>query len=623
MKGPAAAWNSLDRKLPLLFAAAILATAVVFSAVAYHLVQRVLLRSAGERLSGVSTPIALSLQESARRQRARYAAVARDPAIASFLRSGSGRDAALRALARGAEGDALPLPPLRIELRDSTGAVVLDSSTAGAPTALAWVDRAIRSGAAAREGRPLVSPLFAEGDMVVGASVVAVPPADGADGAGAGEAAPIGYVVDTRAVVGKGVQSVRDLVGAGAAFAVGSPDEGIFTDLEYRTEPPPPKATAGRVLVFDSSARGPGVGAATAIAGTPWILWLEQPRDVVLAPMHALFRGLAIAATLIVLLGALGAWALSRQVTGPIAALADAADRVAANSGISPAGTAAHGRDEVARLNDAFARMSTRVNQSREQLEALVAERTARLEVALRELEAAQRELVKKERLAMLGQLASAVGHELRNPLGVMTNAIYVIEQSTPDAPPLAREYMELIRGQISASERIVGDLLDTARVRAPEPESLDIRELVDEQIRRLGPLPGVDLELQLPDDLPRVRMDPLQFSQIILNLTTNAVQAMSEEGGRLTITAGADGSAGRVRLIMEDTGGGMAPETLERIFEPLFTTRARGLGLGLWVSQNLAAANDAVLEATSRLGEGTTFTLDMPVAVAAASAAS
>src|SRR5690606_24716958 len=153
------------------------------------------------------------------------------------------------------------------------------------------------------------------------------------------------------------------------------------------------------------------------------------------------------------------------------------------------------------------------------------------------ELEAAQRELVKKERLAMLGQLASAVGHELRNPLGVMTNALYVIEQSTLDAPPMAREYMELIRGQISASERIVGDLRDTARVRTPEPESLDIRDRVDSQVRHLGLLPGIEVELRLPDDLPLVRMDPLQLSQIIFNLMTNAVQAMPD-GGRLTVAA-------------------------------------------------------------------------------------
>jgi signal transduction histidine kinase len=479
----------------------------------------------------------------------------------------------------------------------------------------------IRSGAA-RSGRTVIAPLFAEGDVVVGGSIVAVlAPGSAAVAGNDSVGSPvIGYIVDTRVILAKGVQSIRDLVGEGAAFVLGSPDEGIWTDLEHPAAPPPQAAKAGKVLVYDSSARGPGVGAATAVPGTPWVLWLEQPRTVVLAPMHDLLRRLALPAVVIVVLGALGAWALSRQITGPITALADAADRVAAETGGQPGdGTA---RDEVARLSDAFARMSARVEESRGHLEELVAERTARLEDALHELEIAQRELVKKERLAMLGQLASAVGHELRNPLGVMTNALYVIEQCTPDGPPMVRDYIELIRGQISASERIVGDLLDTARVRAPVPDQIDLRELLDTQVRQLGPLAAITVDLRLPGDLPRVRMDPLQLSQIIFNLMTNAVQAMPD-GGTLTIAARKGAAAERLELSVSDTGSGITPEAMECLFEPLFTTKARGLGLGLWVSQNLATANGARIEAASRVGEGATFTIDMPVAVGVASVVS
>ncbi len=621
MKVSAAPWNSLDRKLPVLIAAAIIATVVVLSAGAYHLVQRVLLDAAGERLLGVSAPIALSLQESARRQRTRYANIARDPAISRFLRTGGDRDAAFRALTRAYEAEATPRPPARIELRNAAGAVVLDTIVPGAPASLAWAERMIASDTA-RAGQTLVAPLFAEGDAVVSGSIVAVPAPEavGAASDGTGEPAVIGYIIDSRAVSGTGVRAIRDLVGKGATFVVGSPDEGIWTDLEGLAAPPPRTVKAGAALAFDSSAHGPGVGAATAIAGTPWMLWVQQPEDVVLAPMHDLSRRLALPSILIVVLAALGAWMLSRQVTGPIVALADAADRVAADAGAASLGRPQ--RDEIARLRDAFARMSTRVRETTEQLEGLVAERTARLEVALDDLEIAQQELVKKERLAMLGQLASAVGHELRNPLGVMTNALYVIEQSSLDGPPMVREYVDLVRGQIAASERIVGDLLDTARVRAPEPESIDLHEVVDAQVRHLGPLAEVAIDAQLPDDLPRVCMDPLQVSQIIFNLMTNAIQAMPD-GGRLTIAAQADESAARVKLSINDTGAGIAPDAMERIFEPLFTTKARGLGLGLWVSQNLANANGAVIRAASRSGEGATFTLDMPVMVDAASVVS
>jgi signal transduction histidine kinase len=613
-------WRSLDRKLPLLIAVAILATVVAFSASAYRLVQHVLLTSAGERLQGASAPLAISLSQSARQQRAHYARLARNPAIVDFLLTGKGSDSARRVLASGSQQDTAR-PPGRVELRNAQGEVVLDTVLPGAPESLSWIDR-IPESDTARGGQTLISPLFAVGDTVVGAMAVAVrapAAAAGATGDGEGELPVIGYIAETRAIRAAGVQSIRDLLGNGAALFVGSPGEGIWTDLEHPAAPPPASLKVGRAIVYRSSARGPGVGVATQVAGTPWLLWVEQPRASVLAPLTALLGKLSILAVIFTVAGALGAWALSRQVTRPIVALADAADRVDADPG---AAAVQRPGDEVARLDDAFSRMSARVEESRGQLEGLVAERTARLQSALAELELAQQELVKKERLAMLGQLASAVGHELRNPLGVMTNAMYVIERCVSDGPPLAREYIELVRGQIAISERIVGDLLDTARVRAPEAQAVDLRSLVEEQLRRLEPTTTVAVDARLPDDLPAALIDPVQLSQILFNLMTNAAQAMGE-GGTLTIAAIPDEPGRRVKLVVADTGPGIQPETLDRIFEPLFTTKARGLGLGLWVSRNLASANGATLEAASSPGEGATFTLDMPAAVEASTPAS
>jgi signal transduction histidine kinase len=621
MKVAITRWRSLDRKLPLLIAAAILATVVVFSASAYQLVQHVLLASAGERLMGASAPIAVSLARSTRQQRYHYARMAEDPAIAKFLLTGEDREAALRALARGSERDSLR-PPARIELRTGEGEVVLDTVQSGAPGPLAWIDRVIQSGAA-KDGETRIAPVFAAGDTAVGGSVVAVtaPAAGGEAGESEAQRPVIGYIAETRAIRARGVQQIRELLGNGAALFVGSPDEGTWTDLEHPAAPPPAKLSPGTAILYDSSVRGPGVGAATRIDGTPWLLWVEQPRAAVLAPLTDLLGKLAILAALCVIGGALAAWALSRQVTRPIVALAKAADRVAADSDAAPAEP--RPGDEVARLTDAFARMAARVAESRGQLEGLVAERTARLEAALRDLELAQEELVKKERLAMLGQLASAVGHELRNPLGVMTNAMYVIEQCSPESsPPLVREYIDIVRGQIAISERIVGDLLDTARVRTPEAQAVDLRELVEQQTRRLQPTTTLTVDARIPENLPPVQMDPVQLSQILFNLMTNAAQAMGD-GGSLTIAAVGDGSDRRVKLSLTDTGPGIPPETLDRIFEPLFTTKARGLGLGLWVSRNLAKANGATLTVDSRPGEGATFTLDMPTALEASTTTS
>jgi two-component system, NtrC family, sensor histidine kinase HydH len=617
MKAAVASWRSLDRRLPLWITAVLLATIAAFSASTYHLVRKVLLTAAGERLQGASTPIAVSLAQGVSRQRALYSELARDPAIANFLVTGTGREAARRALARG-WGTTQP-PRGRIELLDAQGDVVLDTVGAVAPSGSAWADRVISAGSA-RVGETLIAPLGVDGETVFGGSLVPVPgPDSGRAKAGgrAGDPPVLGYILDTQVIVGQGVQSIRELLGREAALFVGSPEEGVWTDLEGLAAPPPAGLRVGSPLVYDSSARGPGVGAATAIAGAPWLLWVEQSQSAVLTPMNYLLGKLAMLAFLFILGGAVGAWVLGRRITQPIVALANAADRVA--TGTAPIAADPQPLNEVARLTDAFERMWARVQGSTEGLEGLVAERTARLERALSELELAQQELVKKERLAMLGQLASAVGHELRNPLGVLTNALYVIEQCLPDGPPLVHEYLDLMRGQIAASERIVGDLLDTARIRAPETEIIDLRELVEAQVRRLLPTTAVAIKQRFRDDLPMVRMDPIQLSQILLNLITNAVQAMGDAGGGvLTIGATVDQAGGRVRLSISDTGPGMPPDVLERIFDPLFTTKARGLGLGLWVSQSLATANGATLHATSQPGNGSTFTLDMPAVVAA-----
>ena len=615
MKAAVASWRSLDRRLPLWITAVLLATIAVFSASAYHLLQKVLLTAAAERLQGASAPIALSLAQSVRRQRAVYSELSRDPAIANFLVTGSGREAARGALARGWGTQ----PPRgRIELLDAQGDVVLDTIGAAAPSGSAWADRVIRAGGA-RAGETLIAPLGIDGKTVFSGSLVAVPASNPGQATTAGRAADppvLGYILDTQVIVGEGVQSIRELLGREVALFVGSPEAGVWTDLEGPAAPPPAALKVGSPLVYDASARGPGVGAATAIAGAPWLLWVEQSRSAVLSPSNYLLGKLAVLAFLCIFGGAVGAWVLGRRITQPIVALANAADRVA--TGTEPITADPRPRDEVARLTDAFERMWERVQGSTEGLEGLVAERTARLETALSELELAQQELVKKERLAMLGQLASAVGHELRNPLGVLTNAMYVIEQCLPDAPPLVREYLDLMRAQIAASERIVGDLLDTARMRVPETESVDLQQLVEAQVRHLLPTTEVAIKQRFRDDIPLVRMDPIQLSQILLNLITNAVQAMDDAGGGvLTIGATVDQTGRRVRLSISDTGPGMPPDVLDRIFEPLFTTKARGLGLGLWVSQSLANANGATLHATSQRGKGSTFTLDMPAVVA------
>ena len=239
--------------------------------------------------------------------------------------------------------------------------------------------------------------------------------------------------------------------------------------------------------------------------------------------------------------------------------------------------------------------------------------RTERVLVALeektRELEAAQEELVRKERLAILGQLAGGVSHELRNPLGVMKNSVYYLKMVLPEDERV-QKHLRIMEREVTTATRIVTDLLDIARTKPPSQAPTDLSELVREVLDRTPLAENVEVVARLAPDLPPVAVDALQVQQVLGNLITNGAQAMPE-GGTLTIeTARAEGGA---RVAVSDTGVGIAPENLEKIFQPLFTTKAKGIGLGLAVAQGLAEANGGTISVESAVGRGSRFLVVFP----------
>jgi signal transduction histidine kinase len=242
------------------------------------------------------------------------------------------------------------------------------------------------------------------------------------------------------------------------------------------------------------------------------------------------------------------------------------------------------------------------------------------LEDTLAALTTAQADLVRREKLAMLGQLASGVGHELRNPLGVMTNAVYYLEMIQPNAEPEVHEYLGIIRAQIGLATKIVGDLLDLARIKPPQRQMVTVQSLVREQIARVAFPARARIEFDIPADLPQPYIDPVQVGQVVLNLLVNAAQAMEHAEGAVTIRACAVDH--RVELSVIDAGPGVPTALHEKIFEALYTTKARGIGLGLAVSRSLAEANGGELRVASAPGKGAAFTLTMPRSVAAVTTA-
>jgi PAS domain S-box-containing protein len=252
----------------------------------------------------------------------------------------------------------------------------------------------------------------------------------------------------------------------------------------------------------------------------------------------------------------------------------------------------------------------------RKRAEKQLAEYTGNLEQIVedrtRELREIQEQLIRQERLATLGQLAGSIGHELRNPLGVISNAIYFLKMTQPNASDKVREYLDIIEKEARTSDKIVTDLLDFTRIKSIDRQSAFVSELIHQTLNRFLVPPSVDVTLDIQPDLPPIFADPHHVVQILGNLTTNACQALPSTGGQMVISAALD--ADMVAISVRDNGMGIMPENLGKIFEPLFTTKIKGIGLGLAVSRKLAEANGGRIEVESEAGKGSTFTVYLPV---------
>ncbi len=328
--------------------------------------------------------------------------------------------------------------------------------------------------------------------------------------------------------------------------------------------------------------------------GSDWILLIEQPLSIVFAPISQMARNTALIVFVILLLQAALLMALGRFFLRPLNRLLKGVRQV--SKGEFSEKLAVHSHDELGEFASNFNSMTDELRERTQQLMA------------------AQYELVQKEKLTMLGQLAENVGNELRNPLGVMSNAVYYLQSVLADADTGTQEYLAIIKNEIAGSERIVDGLLDAARTNPSHIATVGIRELIDQTLARCIIPVTVSVEINLPETLPPLLIDPLQMQQALRNLIYNGVEAMPE-GGTLEIRAIADVAAKTVAISVRDTGVGMSVEHLAKLFQPMFTTKSRGIGLGLVVVKNLLAANGGRIEVQSEVGKGSTFIVTLPAA--------
>ena len=222
-----------------------------------------------------------------------------------------------------------------------------------------------------------------------------------------------------------------------------------------------------------------------------------------------------------------------------------------------------------------------------------------------------QEALLKSERLAAIGQLASAVGHEIRNPLGVIKNSAYFLNMMLKDvADEKVVKHLKILEKEVNSANLIISDLLDFARKKPLTLVKTDLNETVKNTLSKITVPENIKVEVKL-GEISKMLLDEERVQRVCHNLILNAVQAMPE-GGKLAIqTTKQDDSA---KLIVRDTGVGIPKEIVPRLFTPLFSTKAKGIGLGLVICKQIVEGHDGNITVDSRVGEGSTFTVKLPI---------
>jgi len=251
--------------------------------------------------------------------------------------------------------------------------------------------------------------------------------------------------------------------------------------------------------------------------------------------------------------------------------------------------------------------------RSNEVLEANVQERTS-------QLKRAQAELVRKEKLATLGQIAGGIAHEIRNPLNTVKTSVYYIQHAKKLTSEKLAEHLDRIDRQVTVLDNVVTALADVARLPTPEREACDLGELVTQTLASISFPASIKIDNQMMRDATsvdrlRAYVDGRQLPIVLRNLFRNARDAMSEradQSGTLSVRGGRREPA-RVWITVSDNGTGIAAEHLAKITDPFFSTKARGMGLGLAITKAIVEKNDGQITVTSEPGHGTTFRVEFP----------
>jgi two-component system NtrC family sensor kinase len=319
-------------------------------------------------------------------------------------------------------------------------------------------------------------------------------------------------------------------------------------------------------------------------------LYVGARRATFLELQRTLQSRIALVSLVAIVPVALLALPIAHLITHPLAEMARASRQVA--QGNTQVRIPNHGVGEVAVLGQAFNTM-------------------------IAELEETQAQLIRKERLASMGQLAAGVAHQLNNPLGTILLFSDIVLQDMPEDTQ-GRKDMQMIAQEAHRAKEIVTALLNFARQQKvwAQPTALDamLHELI-ERARQQPTYERIQIVEQIASDLLQIEADPAQLPNVFVNLMDNAADAMPE-GGTLTIQADLSQDRQSVVVQVKDTGYGIRPENIKQVFSPFFTTKplGQGTGLGLSIAYGIVKVHHGTIQVKSQIGEGTTFVITLPV---------
>ncbi len=584
--------DSLRLRLPLMISAVVTVVLATFLWTTNRALEQTLLRAAGFRAQAASDQIAALMTQGTARSVSEIRRLAATAEFRDYLRdpSAAHEQAVRKALLPFA---AAGQPP--VELWSADGVCVLQV----APLSTAESAPPPRPGPKPRALG--LSPFHAMPDRTVAYEMVAdVAAAPGADGRTA--EASLGTLVVRRRLAPAQTEMINRLVGNGGLIEVGNQQGDIWTDFATTRPAPRVDLAHNRVSEYRSPEGGDRIGASHVIAGTPWVAWIEFPRDVMLEPARSLFRRMAALGGVFVLLAAGLVLIVTSRITTPLHELTNASEAIA--DGDLSQRVRADRPDEIGRLGASFNTMAERVAQSQRELEARVEERTAGLRDAIGELEA----------------FSYSVSHDLRAPLRHVVGFSTLLDQSSgPVLGDEGRRHLQTIIGAANRMGRLIDDLLAFSRVsRTPiASRRIDLGQLVAEARHEVtGGGGGANVTWTI-HDLPAAHGDPALLRLALINLLSNAVKYSSRMPHPAVEVGTMPGGAGEIVVFVRDNGEGFDMQYAHKlfgVFQRLHgSDEVEGTGIGLANVRRIVQRHGGRTWADGVVNGGATFYFSMP----------